>query len=238
MILSAHQPAYLPWVGYFDKMIRSDIFIFLDSVQFEKNSFTNRNKIKTPAGATWLTVPVKTKGHLDNTIMETEIDNQKRWRHDHLKAIFLNYKKAPRFDECYHKLENLYGKEYMLLSELCWDHLIFWLKEIGLERKIFRSSQLPVESRKSDLILDLCRHFGADRYISGALGKNYLNDGDFRGAGIKIEYQDYVYPQYPQLWGDFLPYMSIVDFCMNTDQYGLITGERQNGVFQSSSRLG
>ncbi|MCF6153181.1 MAG: hypothetical protein E3K38_13005 [Candidatus Kuenenia stuttgartiensis] len=226
MILSAHQPAYLPWLGYFDKIIRCDIFVFLDSVQFEKNSFTNRNKIKTPVGATWLTVPVKIKGHLDNTIMETEIDNQKRWRHDHLKAIFLNYKKVSRFDECYHKLENLYGKEYILLSELCWDHLMFWLKEMGIGRKIFRSSQLPVESRKSDLILDLCRHFGADCYISGALGKNYLNEGDFRGTGIKMEYQDYVYPEYPQLWGDFLPYMSIVDFWMNTDQYGLITGGR------------
>lgn len=202
MILSAHQPAYLPWLGYFDKIIKSDVFVFLDSVQFEKNSFTNRNKIKTPAGATWLTVPVKTKGHLGNTIVETKIDNRKKWQHDHLKAIFLNYRKAPRFDECYHRLKNLYGKEYLLLSELCWDHLMFWLKEIGSEKKIFRSSQLPVEGKKSTLILNLCRHFGADRYISGSLGKNYLNEDDFREVGIKIDYQDYIHPQYHQLWGD------------------------------------
>lgn len=225
MILSAHQPAYLPWLGYFDKIMKSDVFVFLDSVQFEKNSFTNRNKIKTPRGAIWLTVPVKTKGHLGMTINEIEIDNKTKWRQDHLKAIFLNYKKANRFEECYSKLERLYKKEYQLLSELCWVHLTFWLQEIGVDKKIVRSTQLPITSKKSELILELCRYYNADHYISGVLGRDYLNEDDFKKAEITIEYQNYNHPVYPQLWGDFAPYMSIVDFWMNNDKHCLIKGD-------------
>lgn len=237
MILTAHQPAYLPWLGYFGKIIKSDMFICLDSVQFEKNSFTNRNKIKTPQGANWLTVPVKMKGHLKIDLNQIEIDNRHNWRKNHLKAIYLNYKKAPRFEECYPKLDALYRKEYQFLSELCFDHFIFWLKEIGMtHKKIIRSSHIPITSKKSDLILDLCKHFGADHYISGSLGKNYLKEEDFQKAGITIEYQDYKHPIYPQLWGEFIPNLSITDFWMNIDYYWLITGESKDEFFKRMGR--
>ena len=105
MILSAHQPAYLPWLGYFDKIIKSDVFVFLDTVQFEKNSFINRNKIKTPQGSVWLTVPVKLKGHLDVPLLKIEIDHKINWQKNHLKSIYLNYKKAPHYKEGYFKIE-------------------------------------------------------------------------------------------------------------------------------------
>jgi hypothetical protein len=232
MILSAHQPAYLPWMGYFDKIMKSDIFVFLDMVQFEKNSFINRNKIKTPQGPTWLTVPVKLKGHLKLTLMEIIIDSKYNWQRNHLKSIYLNYKKAPRYEECYFKIEELYQKEYEFISELCWDQLRFWLKEIGIETKLVRSSELPIISKKSDLIFDLCRYFQADHYISGALGKNYLEEDRFNRADITIEYQDYQHPVYHQLWGDFIPYMGVIDFIMNTDNYWLITGESKDDFFK------
>ncbi len=222
MILSAHQPAYLPWLGYFDKIISSDVFIYLDTVQFEKNSFTNRNRIKTPQGAQWLSIPVKLKGHLDKSIKEIEIDTSQNWQKKHLNAILMNYGRAPRFDECFAKLESLYTTGYNLLNDVCWDQLKFWLNELHISTRIVRSSELPLDTRKSDLILDLCRFFGADQYISGALGKNYLVERDFEDAGISITYQEYVHPEYPQLWGDFLPYMSILDLCMNTSNYDLI----------------
>ena len=232
MILSAHQPAYLPWLGYFDKIIKSNVFVFLDTVQFEKNSFINRNKIKTPQGSVWLTVPVKLKGHLDVPLLKIEIDHKINWQKNHLKSIYLNYKKAPHYKEGYFKIEGLYNTDYELISELCWDHLGFWLKELGIEKRIVRSSELPITSKKSDLILDLCRYFQADRYISGALGRNYLEEVRFKEAGISIEYQDYQHPVYPQLWGEFLPYMSIVDFWMNTQAYWLITGESKDDFFR------
>lgn len=224
MILSAHQPAYIPWLGYFDKIVRSDVFIYLDTVQFEKNSFVNRNQIKTPQGAAWLSIPVKTKGHLNKALVDIEIDNSQNWSKKHLNSVFLNYKKAPRFEECYAKLQELFQKEYRLLADLCWDQLDFWLKEIGIETKIVRLSDLSLKAKGSELILEICKHFEANYYLSGVLGKNYLKENDFRSAGISVEYQEYKQPIYPQLWGsEFLNYMSIIDFWMNTDKYSLIT---------------
>ncbi|MBC7949310.1 MAG: WbqC family protein [Chitinophagaceae bacterium] len=223
MILSAHQPAYLPWLGYFDKIINSNIFVYLDSVQFEKNSFTNRNRIKTPQGATWLTVPVKIKGHIGKTLMEIEIDNSQDWRKKHLNTIFMNYKKVPRFEACYEKLEKLYQNRNPLLTELCWDQLLFWMNELGISTQIVRSSCLPIDAKKSDLVLELCRYHKADHYISGILGRNYLQVEDFARDNIAVTFQEYKHPVYPQVWGDFLPYMSILDFWMNTCEYILVT---------------
>lgn len=226
MILSAHQPAYLPWLGYFDKLMRSDVFVFLDTVQYEKNSFINRNRIKTPQGPIWLTVPVRTKGHTASSLRETEIDNSQRWKEKHLKSIQMNYRKAVRFDVCYPRLEALYGEEDVLLADMCFRHLKFWLKEFSAENKVVRSSSLPIDTRKSDLIFDLCTHFGADHYISGALGRNYLDEEKFSNAGIQVEYQDYRHPVYPQLHGAFVPNLGILDFWMNMDRPDLIaTGD-------------
>lgn len=225
MILSAHQPAYLPWLGYFEKLIRSDVFVFMDTVQYEKNSYINRNRIKTAQGPIWLTIPVKSKGHITSSLLETEIDNRQHWKEKHLKSIWLNYKKAPRFDYCYPRLETLYAEEDELLADLCFRHLAFWLEEINVERRIVRLGTLPIDSRKSDLVFDICKYFGADRYISGALGMNYLDENKFDAAGIRIEYQVYKQPVYQQLHGEFMPNLSILDFWMNTDRLDLIMGE-------------
>ncbi len=222
MILTAHQPAYLPWLGYFDKLIRSDVFVFLDNVQYEKNSYINRNRIKTPQGAIWLTIPVKTRGHTSSTLRDTEIDGD-LWKAKHLKSIWLNYRKAPRFETCYPRLEKLYSERDDRLSDLCFRHLEFWLAEIGIEKKIVRASELPINGRKSDLIHEICAYFRADRYISGALGRNYLEEEKFASSGISIEYQQYSHPTYPQLHGEFMPFMGIVDFWMNTDRFALIS---------------
>lgn len=215
MILSAHQPAYLPWLGYFEKIQRSDVFIYLDTVQFEKNSFTNRNKIKTPQGGQWLTIPVKLKGHSNSTLIDTELDDAQPWRSKHLKSIEMNYCKAPYFAECYPKLKQLLSIQTNKLGELCWQQLIFWLTEFEIDTKLVRSSELSISSKKSDLVLDLCKHYNADHYLSGALGRDYLDENDFAVAGVKVDYQNFSHPIYPQRWGDFEPYMSIIDYWMN-----------------------
>lgn len=222
MILSAHQPAYLPWMGYFDKINRSDIFVYLDTVQFEKNSFINRNKVKTSQGSTWLTIPVKMKGHIGKPLSEIVIDGSQDWRKKHLNTIFMNYKKALRFEECYPKLEALYQNRNELLAELCWDQLLFWLKEFCINTQIIRSSNLTIDAKKSDFVLELCRHLNADHYISGALGKDYLQVEDFKRCSITIEFQEYIPPRYPQLWGEFVPYLSILDFWMNSSDFATI----------------
>lgn len=215
MILSAHQPAYLPWLGYFEKISRSDIFIYLDSVQFEKNSYINRNKIKTPQGSQWLTVPVKTKGHTNSTLIDTEIDNLQTWRVKHLKAVEMNYRKAKYYEDCYPKLQKLMLVPTNNLAELCWQHLNFWVKEFDIGTKIIRSSTLNLKDKKSDLVLDLCKRYSANHYLSGELGVNYLVSEDFSSENIDIRYQKFDHPRYPQLWGDFEPYMGIIDYWMN-----------------------
>ena len=223
MVVTIHQPAYLPWLGYFDKINRSDIYIFLDTVQFEKNSFTNRNKIKSSQGAVWLTVPLKTRGHMSNTIQEIQIDNSQSWQRKHLKSIFLNYRKSAYFNCLYPKLEQLYNTQYEMFTDLAYSHLMFWLEELGINTKVVKASRLSIESNSSELVLELCTKFNASRYISGALGRNYLDENGFNKKLIQIEYQDYIHPEYPQLYGDFLPNLSIVDFWMNTHCSELIS---------------
>lgn len=216
MILSAHQPAYLPWLGYFDKIARADVFVYLDTVQYEKNSFINRNQVKTAQGTSWLTIPVKTKGHIAGSLLTTEIDESQPWRQKHLKTIEMNYRKAPFFEKNFPKLQEIILKPESLLAEMSWKQLQFWLTEFDIKTKVVRASDLPVQSKKSDLVLDLCKHVGANRYLSGALGKDYLDEAAFAESGVKIDYQDFKPSVYPQLWGNFVPYMSIVDYWMNT----------------------
>lgn len=218
LALSAHQPAYLPWLGYFDKIARVDTFVYLDTVQFEKNSFINRNQIKTPQGALWLTIPVKTKGHISGSLHTTEIDDSQPWRTKHLKSIEMNYRKALRFDKCFPKIETLLTMAESNLANFCFYQLSFWLEELGIDTRIVRSSELPIASSKSDLVLDLCQHFGARHYLSGALGRDYLVEEDFSKAGIAIEYQSFRSPVYPQLWGGFIPNLGVLDWWMNTSE--------------------
>ncbi len=217
--LAAHQPAYLPWLGYFDKMLQSDTYVFLDSVQYEKNSFINRNRIKTAQGPIWLTVPVLSKGHLQATLAGTEMDNRQNWKTKHLKSIATHYRKAPRFEERFPKLEKVYQNATDLLSDFCYDFLMFWNAELGIKRKVVRAKDLDVAGTKSDLILNLCKMFRAERYLSGALGKDYLNERDFKEQGIAVAYQEYEHPIYGQLYGDFIPGLSVLDLWMNTDDF-------------------
>ncbi|MCB0360768.1 MAG: WbqC family protein, partial [Bdellovibrionales bacterium] len=150
--VAIHQPAYLPWLGYFERIFRSDVFVFLDSVQFEKNSFTNRNKIKTAHGEQWLTVPVKAKGHTELSIAELGIADGEPWQKKHLKAIQLNYAKARYFSELFPKLEALYASKATTLADLCFNQLRFWLGELQIEREIIRSSTMTLEKKKSALV--------------------------------------------------------------------------------------
>jgi hypothetical protein len=215
VILSAHQPAYLPWLGYFEKIARVDLFVYLDSVQFEKNSYINRNRIKTPQGPQWLTIPIRMKGHTSATLRETMIEEAQPWRDKHLKSIEMNYRKAAFFEQNFPRLQTLFGHPEARLAELCWEQLQFWLSEFGIGTTVVRASELPVSSKKSDLVLDLCRHCGADRYLSGALGRDYLDVEAFADAGVAVEFQTFRHPVYSQRWGEFEPNLSVVDYWLN-----------------------
>ena len=186
MILSAHQPAYLPWLGYFDKIARADVFVYLDTVQFKKNSFINRNQIKTAQGALWLTIPVKIKGHTLASLRTTEIDDSQPWRTKHLKSIEMNYRKAPRFHESFSKIESLIKLPERNLADYCFRQLQFWCNELSINTCIVRSSTLLISSAKSDLVFDLCKHLNSKHYLSGKLGNAYLVEDDFKKDDIII----------------------------------------------------
>jgi hypothetical protein len=215
MILTAHQPVYLPWLGLFHKIALSDAFCYFDNVQYLKKDWNNRNQIKTQDGPIWLTVPVLSRGYREKKIREIEIDNSTPWRKKHWKSIYLNYKKAPFFSEYADFFEDAYKREWQYLTELNEYMLKWFLKELGIEVKYYKASEMDLKGHKSDLVLDMCKKLGADLYIFGALGKDYAKEEKFNREGIKIYFQDYKHPVYPQLWGNFLPFMSIIDLLFN-----------------------
>ena len=215
MILAAHQSAYLPWLGLLQKVARADVFVYLDAVQFEKNSFANRNRIKTPQGPLWLTIPVKSQGHMSGSLLDLAIDERQPWRAKHLKSIEANYRRAPHFEACWPKLQALLSKPAENLADFGWQELRFWRAEFGIATTLLRQSALPATGAKSDLVLDLCRQLRAGHYLSGALGRDYLRLADFAAAGIDVSFQNFAHPVYPQRWGEFVPGLSVIDFWMN-----------------------
>jgi hypothetical protein len=215
MIISINQPAYLPWLGYFHRINISDVFVFFDSVQFEKNSMVNRNKVKTSQGDVMLTVPVKLKDHLHKEIREIEIADQK-WRERHWKTIEINYKKSKYWNEYSPRLKKIYEKEYKNISDLCYDQLKLFLELLNIKTKIIKSSELKnIDSKKEQLIIDMCSGLGAEIYVSGVMGKDYIDNENFHKRGIKLYYQSYKHSEYNQLWGEFKPCMSIIDLLFN-----------------------
>ncbi len=217
MIVSINQPAYLPWLGYFHRIAESDLHVVLDHVQFEKNSFVNRNKMRTAKDWTWLSVPVKTKGRFgDLSIEKLEIDNHRNWRAKHLATLTQAYARAPYMAEYSGFLEDVLSREWDHLADLCRHMSGFFLEALNIETPLVESSTLSVDSNKSQMVLDLCREVKATTYLSGALGKDYLDEDMFNEAGIKVVYQDYRHPVYTQCRpGEMIPFMGILDLLLN-----------------------
>jgi len=215
MILTAHQPVYLPWLGLFHKIALSDMFCIFDDVQYLPKDWNNRNRIKTNSGDLWLTVPVLTIGHREKPIREIEINRTIDWRKKHWKTIMLAYKKAPYFSRYSDFFEDLYKREWDNLVKLNDYILLYLLDQFKIKVEIRRASDEKFEGEKSALVLNMCKKLGADVYIFGALGKDYAEVDKFEQARIKVNFQEYVHPEYPQLHGKFIPYMSVIDLLFN-----------------------
>ena len=212
MIVSINQPAYVPWLGYFHRIAASNLHIVLDHVQFEKNSFTNRNKIPTAGGYSWLTVPVRTSGRFGALpIAELEIETSSDWARKHWMTLSQRYAKARYFAEHAAFFESLYCQRWERLIDLCDRVTRYLLAAFDIRTELRRSSTMEPRGAKDEVILDLCRKAGATTYLSGALGRNYLRESLFAAAGIRVIYQDYQHPTYPWPGGAFQPYMAAVD---------------------------
>ena len=153
MILTAHQPVYLPWLGLFHKIALSDAFCYFNDVQYQVKDYNSRNKIKTANGAIWLTVPVLTKGYREKKIKEIEINNSIDWRKKHWKSIYLNYKKAPYFNKYANFLEETYKREWRYLVDLNEEMLKWFLEQLGIKVDYFKASELNFQSYKESLVL-------------------------------------------------------------------------------------
>jgi len=216
MIVSIHQPQYLPWVPYFLKIAESDLFIILDSVDFQKNGLQNRNRIKTAQGGGWLTVPVCQK--LGQKIRDVEIDNTIEWRKKHWNSIAQNYSKAQSFGKYADELEEVYRRDWSLLIDLdmhILEMMVHWM-EIGT--RMIRSSEMKTVGKGSGLVLGLCREVGATRYLSGVGARSYLNEEAFQVAGVELVYRAPVLPDtYPQRHSKvgFLNDLSALDIVLN-----------------------
>ncbi len=213
MKISIHQPQYIPWAGYFNKIIRSDIFVFLDDVQYKKNEWQNRNRIKSISGTLWLTVPVYYK--FGQKINEVKIDNKIFWQKNHLKTIDLNYRKSQYFNKIYPLVENVLNKEYNYLIDINIASINMVLKYLGIKRKIVKSSEYKVEGEKSCRLVNICKILGGDIYLSGQGARDYIDEKEFIKNNIKLEFQEYKIIEYPQLFGKFVPNLSILDMMFN-----------------------
>lgn len=209
------QSNYIPWKGYFDMIAAVDEFIIYDDMQFTKNDWRNRNQIKTPQGVQWITVPVKLSGKFGQLIKDTEIDGS-AWRAKHLKSILLNYKKSKFYNEISERLEELYAVDHKYISELNRAFIDFICNYLGIKTKISNSWDYSLCDGKTERLVDLCKQAGASEYISGPAAKDYIELNYFNDSGIKLKWFDYSdYPEYPQLWGEFVHGVSILDLMFN-----------------------
>lgn len=218
MIVSIAQPAYLPWLGYFDRIAKSDLHIVLDSVQLERNtktSFTMRNRVRGNSGPVWLSVPVRRAAGEEEALIRNALIDGPYWARKHWQTLRLAYGRAPCYEYGRAALEPIYQQTWSRLNDLLGASSARLLDALGIATPLRRSSDLGVSSRKSQLVLDLCRAVGATHYLAGPFSRDYLDLPQFESAGIEVLFHDYVHPVYAQFQGGFDPYMSVVDLLFN-----------------------
>ena len=209
------QPGYLPWLGYFDLLQKADVFVHYDDVQFDKHGWRNRNRVKGPKGAIWLTVPVFHSGRAGQSILDVEIDDRQDWRRKHLSTVAQSYARAPFIDTVLPRLRNIIERPWLHLVDLDLA-LIDWLAmEIGIATPRHRSSELDVGGDRNERLINLCYHFRATRYVSGNAAQAYLDEARFAAAGIEAVWHNYSHPIYAQQHGEFVPYLSVLDLVLN-----------------------
>jgi len=224
------QPTYLPWPGYFGLMMISDLFILLDNVQFKKRGWQQRNKIKTSTGEIWLTVPVISKNNFNQKINEVKLLDSKKFKTNHLKSLKVNYSKSQYYNKYINEIEEIYNKEHKKLVEINID-FINWIKEkLKIKTQTIKSSNLTSSGKKDILLANLVNEVGYKKYIYNEGSENYIFKSDeFKKNDIDLVKFKFNITKYHQLFGKFIPYMSVLDLMFNCGE------ESKNIIFQASS---
>src|SRR5207247_589192 len=191
MRISIHQPQYLTWLGYLDKLDRTDVFVLLDNVQFKKNEWQNRNRIRTAQGWQYLTVPVLHK--FPQRLDQVRINNQTDWRRKHQTALETHYRKAPHYDRYAPAFRELYGRDWECLSPLNIEVIRVLTEAFGITTRLVEASRFTIRDDQTGRLVDLCKALGADRYLAGDGGRAYMNTAEFEEGGINVELQEFVY---------------------------------------------
>ena len=217
MIVAIHQPNFLPWSGFFHKLFSVQTFILLDNVPFTKNGYQNRVKIKTAQGDQWLTVPVLTRGRFGQLTHQVEIDTSKRWERVHLRTLRTNYHRAPYYDQVMACLKQYYQKSQTKLADFNMTLIKAIVDYLEVSTELVLASTLVEEKSGPELLLNLVEAVSGNVYLSGASGRDYLDVSNFECRGVDVRFQEFQHPIYPQLYGDFIPGLSIIDMLMNVD---------------------
>lgn len=216
MNVAIMQPTYLPWIGYLAMIDRVDRFIYLDSVQFARRSWQQRNRIRSGDGELMLTVPVFSKGLRDQTIAQTQVDWASGFARKHLKSIETVYRRTPYFEQYFEPLRVKYTQEAATLADFTIGLIDFLCGAFGIQTPCERSSGLPGEGQQAELLASICKSVGASQYLSAPGSRDYIEQSHaFERAGVTVRYHEYEHPTYPQGAGPFLPHMAAIDllFC-------------------------
>jgi len=213
MIIFVHQPEYIPWIGFFDKLARCDVFVIYDDAQYVHGGYQNRNRIRTAKGWRWLTVPI-VHNH-PQQIKDVRISGN-HWRKEHTRRLAHCYEQAPFFKNYFPLFKEALNFNHELLIGLNL-HLIKTVAQIlDIKAKMIRSSEFPYHGQeKNEKLISMCKFMGSDTYLSGSGGKDYVDEKAFSNANIKLQWHKYVHPSYTQGFDGFQPNMSVVDLLFN-----------------------
>ncbi len=217
-IIAIHQPNFIPWLGYFNKIYSADVFVILDNVDYQSgnsNSITNRTKIKTAQGELFISVPVK-KNAESKLIKDIAIDNQQPWQKKMLKTIQLNYSKAKFFSEFFPVIENVFNTKHELVSSMNVDLIKLFCEKLNITTPIVLASEMKLAAdEKNNRIIEICKSLGATIYQSGNGARKYNDENLFAANNIELRYTSFSPAEYPQLYGMFIKGLSVIDVVMN-----------------------
>ena len=219
MRVAIHQPQYLPWLGYLDKLDRTDVFVLLDTVQFKKNEWQNRNRIRTAQGWQYLTVPVLHE--FPQRLDQVRINNQTDWRRKHQTALETHYRRAPYYDRYAPAFRALFSRDWERLAPLNVEVIRVLAEAFEIRTRLVEASRFSARDDQTGRLVDLCKSLRADRYLAGDGGRAYMNLGEFEEAGISVEFQEFAHPEYAQVYAPFIAGMSAIDLLFNCGRDGI-----------------
>lgn len=217
MIVTIHQPQYMPWIGYFHKISTADLFVVLDDVQFKKNEWQHRNRIRNAEGTQWLSVP--NRFHFPEKINEVKIRYDEPWQEKHLRSLEACYGKAKFYPLYVDELRSFYRDSPETIDRVNLGSIQLLNRLMGIETPIELSSRHQFPGSSTERLIHICKHFGAKTYLAGAGAFHYMDFDAFKSAGIEVRVQEFACPVYPQRWAksenDFIPNLSALDLLFN-----------------------